>query len=123
METVGDRLKELRTITKMTQQEVADAIGKSKGNISGYEKGSFEPSASTIVKLSECFNISTDYILKGVSRQIESAKLSASESELISNYKKLDSRGEHKLHTVLYEELDRIDYEAQRAEREKSKTG
>lgn len=65
METLGDRLKSLRQKAGMTQQQVAFAIGKSKGNVSGYENGSFEPSANTIIKLSECFNISTDYLLLG----------------------------------------------------------
>ncbi|MEG2537350.1 MAG: helix-turn-helix transcriptional regulator, partial [Hydrogenoanaerobacterium sp.] len=69
MTTIGERLKNARLIHNMTQQQVADAIKKSKGNVSGYENGAFEPSASTIISLAECFNISTDDILIGTTEK------------------------------------------------------
>ena len=36
------------------------------------------------------------------------------ETELLLNYKKLDTRGQYKLHTVIYEELDRMSNDAKK---------
>ena len=58
----------------------------------------------------EIFATSSDYLLYG-----EMGSLSADQQELIDTYKKLDRRGQHRVHTVIYEELDRIDQEAKQS--------
>lgn len=69
MSTIGERIKQLRTSKKLSQQDLANLVGKSKGNISGYENDKFEPSAQTIISISKYFNVSTDWILTGVEFQ------------------------------------------------------
>ena len=56
-------LKELRTERKITQPELAFAIGVSNGMISFWENGICEPTASNIIKLAHYFDVSADYLL------------------------------------------------------------
>jgi SOS-response transcriptional repressor LexA len=65
MDSIGNRIKTLRKASNLTQFQLGELIGKSKGNISGYENGTYDPSASTIIELAKCFNISTDSLLFG----------------------------------------------------------
>lgn len=56
----------LRTLLKengVTQQEIADYIGKKRQVISRYADGSSSPDWQTIVQFAEFFNVSTDYLL------------------------------------------------------------
>lgn len=58
-----NRIKFLREEQKMTQQELANKIDGAKSSIAMYEKGDRKPSLEILVKLSEIFNCSIDYIL------------------------------------------------------------
>ena len=58
-----NRIKNLREEFGMTQQELADKIDGAKSTIAMYEKGDRKPSLEVLVKLSETFNCSIDYIL------------------------------------------------------------
>ena len=48
----------------MTQKQLADELGVSKANESKYESGAIQPNLEMLVKISETFNVSTDYLLK-----------------------------------------------------------
>lgn len=56
-------LEKLRKEAGMSQLELAEKLGVSQQTISKYEKGVREPDNATLVKLSEIFNCSTDYLL------------------------------------------------------------
>ena len=58
-----NRIKFLREEQKMTQQELADKIDGAKSSIAMYEKGDRKPSLEILVKLSEIFNCSLDYLM------------------------------------------------------------
>lgn len=58
------RLKELRLQNKLTQQQVAKAIGKTYQAYSYYENGKRDPDTETLKLLAELFNVSTDYLLE-----------------------------------------------------------
>lgn len=58
-----NRIKMLREENGMTQQELADKINGAKSTVAMYEKGDRKPSLKILVKLSEIFNCSIDYIL------------------------------------------------------------
>ena len=91
MDTIGERIKKLRKAANLTQEELGKAINKSKGNVSGYESGKFEPSANTIIDMSKCFNISTDYLLLGEENKI--LNFTEEELEIINLYRNCDSVG------------------------------
>lgn len=57
------RLKELRYESRMSQTQLARLVGCSQPMIAMWEKGECEPTASNILKLSEVFNCSSDYLL------------------------------------------------------------
>lgn len=59
----GTRLRELRKGKNLTQQELADRLGLVKGSISAYEKSLKYPSVEVLIKLCNCFEVSSDYLL------------------------------------------------------------
>lgn len=63
--SIGVRITKLRKQLNLTQQELSDKIGITRAALSHYEKDRREPDTSTIVKLSDFFQVSTDYLLKG----------------------------------------------------------
>ena len=64
-QSLGERIKELREQKGMTQQQLADLLFVSNKTISKWEKNDNEPDSEMLVKLSEIFNITLDYLLKG----------------------------------------------------------
>jgi len=62
----GDLIKNLAKLRKeagMSQLELAEKLGVSQQTVSKYERGIREPDNATLVKLSEIFNCSIDYLL------------------------------------------------------------
>ncbi|WP_304341567.1 helix-turn-helix domain-containing protein [Metaclostridioides mangenotii] len=57
------RLKTLRNEFKLTQEDVARKVGLTKSAYGYYEQGKTIPDAQMIAKLSEIFNVTTDYLL------------------------------------------------------------
>lgn len=58
-----NRIKILREELNMTQQELADKLDGAKSTVAMYENGSRKPSMEVLLKLSEIFNCSIDYLL------------------------------------------------------------
>lgn len=56
------RLKQLRESKGMTQQELADLVGVTKGAVLHWEKYGFS-SADKLNKLADCFDVSISYLL------------------------------------------------------------
>ncbi len=63
METLAERMKELRVENKMKQTEVAEALGISISAYTRYEYGQREPSATTIAAMARLYKVSADYLL------------------------------------------------------------
>ena len=58
-----NRIKNLREEFGMTQQELADKLNGAKSTIAMYEKGDRKPSLEVLMKLSEIFNCTIDYLM------------------------------------------------------------
>lgn len=56
-------LKSLRIQRNKTQQEIADILGISRQGYAKYENNLGEPDNSTLSKLADYFEVSTDYLL------------------------------------------------------------
>ena len=70
-----NRIKQLREELGYTQQDLANRLESSKSVIGLYENESRKPSLEILIKLSEIFNCSIDYILgKSDIRNIEELK-------------------------------------------------
>lgn len=63
MEAFAKRLKELRTEKKISQAELAQAVGASNSIVCYWETNHSEPTAPYIVKLADYFNVTADYLL------------------------------------------------------------
>ena len=60
---LGERLQQKRTGLKISQKEVAVAIGVSASIISNYESGERTPSIENLMALANLYQCSTDYLL------------------------------------------------------------
>ena len=63
MNYFAQNLKSLRLEKNLTQPELAQALHVSKGMISFWENGKYEPTATNIIIIAECVNISIDDLL------------------------------------------------------------
>ena len=86
----GNNLKELRLKYKMTQKELADKIGVTKSVVSYYELQERSPSPEVLIKLSQIFNVTTDFLL-GIEHKhiLDVSNLSNDELALIEQMIKL----------------------------------
>lgn len=65
METVGQRIKSLRLITRTSQKELGKFCGVSDVAVGYWEKDINVPGGESLAKLAKFFNASIDYILYG----------------------------------------------------------
>ncbi|WP_415872119.1 LexA family protein [Acinetobacter pittii] len=65
METLGTRLKNLRKSKKLTQQQIADAIGVSKTSVIYWEKDENLPKHDSLMALAQILGVTSDYLLYG----------------------------------------------------------
>lgn len=76
MDTIGDRLKDIRNKKGMTLDEVAKSVGVSRQTIQRYESGvipNIPP--DKISKLANLFNTTTDYLIDGKNSSKKSIKI------------------------------------------------
>lgn len=59
----------LRKSKNLLQKEVADKIGVARTTYASYEQGKREPDIETINKIADFFDVSTDYLLRGIINQ------------------------------------------------------
>lgn len=60
---IGQRIKELRQSSKISQKKLADAVGVDKRAVIFWEQEVNEPKASYIKKIAEYFGCTADYLL------------------------------------------------------------
>ena len=63
MASYSDRIRELRTMRQMSQQELADMLDVNKVTVSQYERGVRKPDINILTALCDIFNVSADYLL------------------------------------------------------------
>lgn len=64
---VGNRLRKLRERRGWSQLQVAEMLDVANFNISNYERGTREPDLKTLVRLSELYDVSVEWIVAGKS--------------------------------------------------------
>ncbi len=64
--TIADRILELRRAKGISQEELADKIGVSRQAVSKWESEQAVPDLDRIIILSEFFEVTTDFLLKGI---------------------------------------------------------
>lgn len=85
-----NRIKQLRTEKGLLQSEVAEYIDKSERMVGFYENGKRDPNTDTLIKLSELFNVSVDYILgKSNIRNTDEININEIDIEFANGVKRL----------------------------------
>lgn len=62
--TFGEKLYTLRTQAKISQIQLAEILGVSRQTVSKWETGSMLPEIDKLIKISDQFHVSTDYLLR-----------------------------------------------------------
>lgn len=60
---LNKQIKALRTAHNLTQVELADRLSVTKQTVSNWENDNIQPSVDMLVKLSDFFGVTTDYLL------------------------------------------------------------
>ncbi|MGG7059597.1 helix-turn-helix domain-containing protein [Clostridium tertium] len=69
---ISKRIQEQRKIKGLTQEQLAESLNVSRQAVSKWESNQSLPEIDRVILMSEIFNVSTDYLLKGIT--IEDSK-------------------------------------------------
>lgn len=88
----ANRIRELRLEKGITQVRLSMELGVTQETISAYEVGKHLPSLTTLMKLSELFNASMDYIMNrsDVRNPVKEGSLNSDETRIITYYRTFD---------------------------------
>ncbi|MCD7859372.1 MAG: helix-turn-helix domain-containing protein [Firmicutes bacterium] len=90
---LGARIAALRRREGWSQQGLAQRLDVSPSAVGMYEQGRREPPLELVVRLSELFGVTTDYLLKGSVRAPEDAAAAAQSFEtVLTDARRLVSR-------------------------------
>ena len=71
---MADRIQTLRKSKGISQEELADKIGVSRQAVSKWESEQSSPDIEKIILLSDYFDVTTDYLLKGIEPIADASK-------------------------------------------------
>lgn len=61
---IGTKIKDARAAAQLTQEQVAEALGVSRQTVSNWENGRTYPDILSVIKMSDCYGVSLDQLLK-----------------------------------------------------------
>ena len=85
-------IKSLRKAKKLTQIQLAAAIGVSPGNVGDWETGKSLSSYTALIHLAKCLDVSADVLLGLEGQKNLEEDLTAEENQLINQIRCLDQR-------------------------------
>lgn len=103
-EEIGEKLKAARLSCGMTQQEVANKIGRKQPIIGHWETGYSQPDANTLFTLCDIFGTTVDEVFGFKKKDID---ISKKDIDMIEKYQFLDPHGKDMVDTVLNKEHER----------------
>jgi len=74
---IGTRIAERRKELNLTQEALTNLTGISTNQLSNLENSRSVPTVDTIMKLSEALQVTPDYFLLGIAKEIDGAPLNA----------------------------------------------
>jgi len=66
---IADRIQNLRKVKGISQEELADKVGVSRQAVSKWESEQSVPEIDKVILMSDYFEVTTDYILKGIENE------------------------------------------------------
>mgnify|MGYP003571381085 CR=1 FL=1 len=91
MYDLGRSLRSLRENAKLTQEQLAKAIGISRSSLNNYENNFRRPSFETLESYADYFHTDMNSLLGGTSA------LSETDETILDLFRSLNSEGQHKL--------------------------
>ena len=93
--TLGEKLSKLRKENNYTQEQLADILGVSRQAISKWESNITYPETDKLIRMSELFDCSLDYLLKDA-EETDRNNQSNSNEEILFFRKRLRERKSEK---------------------------
>lgn len=66
---LAERIQQLRKARGLSQEKLAEQLGVSRQAVTKWENGQSTPDVDKIILMSDFFEVTTDYLLKGVERE------------------------------------------------------
>lgn len=98
MDTLGQRIIELRKKKGLSQTDLAKIVGLSYAQIGRYETKGTQPPAEALKKIADALDTTVDYLVYGDTE--EKAKASLKDSELLQQFKALEQLDDNDKNTI-----------------------
>lgn len=85
--TFGERLYELRNKNNLSQEELAEVLDVSRQSISKWENDKAYPEMTRLLFMSDYFDVSLDYLMRGIKKDNNEEKVTADDADKNSNDK------------------------------------
>ncbi len=85
--TFGERLYELRNKNNLSQEELAEVLDVSRQSISKWENDKAYPEMTRLLFMSDYFDVSLDYLMRGIEKENNEEKVTADDADKNSNDK------------------------------------
>jgi len=72
---LNEKIKRLRKENSLSQVRLSELAGIHKTHYSRLERGLYQPSIDVLKKIAEILNVSTDYLLKDDTNELEPVKI------------------------------------------------
>lgn len=95
---ISDRIQNLRKAKGISQEQLADALGVSRQAVSKWESEQATPDIDKIILMSEYFEVTTDYLLRGIEPVAEENHLTIGD---VMNQKILTDQNQKRAKTIL----------------------
>lgn len=99
IQTLGDRVQQLRKEAGYTQSELSKKIDISHTQMARYELKGVQPPADVLNKLADVFGVSIDFLVRG--EKDKYANDSIKDNELVNQFKQLNDLPKEEKNVVL----------------------
>ena len=101
---IGRRIKEARIAKGLTQEDLAKAIGITKGAIANYENETSHPKEPVMYALIDTLDVDANFLFQDCVKTKKAPSMSDEAMKIAKDYDSLDSRGKDLVQTVISKE-------------------
>lgn len=105
---IGFRIKEARNSLNLTQEELAQKLGVTKGAVANYENETSHPKEPIMYKLFDALQVDANYLFQDEMGSNYPMKVSYNEMEHIKKYRNLDNYSKEIVDFILNKESERM---------------
>ncbi|HBG1029190.1 TPA: helix-turn-helix transcriptional regulator [Clostridioides difficile] len=103
------RILDLMKKNNITAKQLTNDLEISNSSVSDWKKGKGKPSSDAIVKIAEYFNVTTDYLLLGITcNKTNNTNLTENDHEILSLLHKFDERNQIKFISKVEDLADKM---------------